>query len=301
LYPDHFFCGNCKKYEDSVKSGSLHGLASRASVRYRYTAKHTDYFLPTHRIKVPNGSDDIHYITQQPSLSSEVLDHQSCVSSDDDGRLDYGSDDEVLLLDDFRMLQAAFDGVQQLLKERDTHVAEEKQEFISSFKSSIRERLEAELVSVASYVNELKGTIDSLRGKVNVLQTSLNKYKKRVAMLESKESLPLNEEIVKTINRLVSSKQRYKLLSKPNLAANIAKAVFDPALCNGVAIEEVIAESKKWLRKNVFKPSEILKQMDLRGGTLNYEGIKVLNDVEASASDSNQRRMRNRLICTRHA
>jgi hypothetical protein len=51
----------------------------------------------------------------------------------------------------------------------------------------------------------------------------------------------------------------------------------------------------------VFKPSEILKQMDLRGGTLNYEGIKVLNDVEASASDSNQRRMRNRLICTRHA
>jgi len=120
-------------------------------------------------------------------------------------------------------------------------------------------------------------------------------------MLESKESLPLNEEIVKTINRLVSSKQRYKLLSKPNLAANIAKAVFDPALCNGIAIEEVIAESKKWLRKNVFKPSEILKQMDLRGGTLNYEGIKVLNDVEASASDSNQRRMRNRLICTRHA
>jgi hypothetical protein len=125
LYPDHFFCGNCKKYEDSVKSGSLHGLASRASFCYRCTAKHSDYFLLTHRIKVPNGSDDIRYITQQPSLSPEVLDHQSCVSSDDDDRFNYGSDDEVLLLDDFRMLQAAFDGVQQLLKERDTHIRRE--------------------------------------------------------------------------------------------------------------------------------------------------------------------------------
>jgi hypothetical protein len=81
------------------------------------------------------------------------------------------------------------------------------------------------------------------------------------------------------------------LLSKSNLAANIVRAVFDPYLCNGVALEEVISESKKWLRKNVFKPAEILKQMDLRGRTLNYEEIKVLND-------GNMKRIRNRLICT---
>jgi hypothetical protein len=83
------------------------------------------------------------------------------------------------------------------------------------------------------------------------------------------------------------------------LAINIAKAVFDPTSCNGVALEEVISEAKKWLRKNVFVPAAILKQMDLRGGTLNYEGIKVLNDVEASATDgTNMRRIRSRLICT---
>jgi hypothetical protein len=100
------------------------------------------------------------------------------------------------------------------------------------------------------------------------------------------------------INHLVSSQQRYKLLSKRNLATNKANAVFDPNLCNGVALEEVIAESEKWLRQNVFKPSEILKQMDLRGGTLNYEGISVLNDVEASAYTASKSRLRGRLLCT---
>jgi hypothetical protein len=60
-------------------------------------------------------------------------------------------------------------------------------------------------------------------------------------------------------------------------------------------MEAVVAEAKKWLRNNVFKPSEILRQMDIRGGTLNYEGIKVLNDVEAAYSGFGKR---GRLLCT---
>jgi hypothetical protein len=119
-----------------------------------------------------------------------------------------------------------------------------------------------------------------------------------VDLLDNNEAVTLNVAIVKAINYLLSSKRRYKLLSKSNLATNIARAVFDPTLCNGVALEEVISELKKWLRNNVFKPAEILKQMDICGGTLNYEGIKVLNDVEASGFGGNKKRIRNRLICT---
>jgi len=46
-------------------------------------------------------------------------------------------------------------------------------------------------------------------------------------------------------------------------------------LLNGIVVDEVVNESKRWLRTNVFKPAAILKVMDLKGGTLNYEGIKV--------------------------
>jgi hypothetical protein len=42
-------------------------------------------------------------------------------------------------------------------------------------------------------------------------------------------------------------------------------------------------EAKRWLQKNVFTLVEILCNMDIRGGTLNYEGLSVLNDVEAAA------------------
>jgi hypothetical protein len=38
--------------------------------------------------------------------------------------------------------------------------------------------------------------------------------------------------------------------------------------------------------------------MDLRGGTLNYEGITVLNDVEASAYTCTGKRFHGRLLCT---
>jgi hypothetical protein len=38
--------------------------------------------------------------------------------------------------------------------------------------------------------------------------------------------------------------------------------------------------------------------MDIRGGTLNYEGILVLNNVEAAAYKGNLRRVRDRLIPT---
>jgi hypothetical protein len=73
-------------------------------------------------------------------------------------------------------------------------------------------------------------------------------------------SVPLNESIVSVVNDLISSRQRYKLLSKANLGAAVAKAVFDPEFVGGAALECIINQSKKWLRKNVFSPAEILKQ-----------------------------------------
>ena len=42
----------------------------------------------------------------------------------------------------------------------------------------------------------------------------------------------------------------------------------------------------------------ILKQMDLSGGTLNYEGISILNNAEATSSKGDRIRIRNRLLCT---
>jgi hypothetical protein len=59
----------------------------------------------------------------------------------------------------------------------------------------------------------------------------------------------------------------------------MAKAVFDPEFVSGTVLNYIINQSKKWLRKN----SRNIEIIDIRGSTLNYEEISVLNVVEASA------------------
>jgi hypothetical protein len=63
--------------------------------------------------------------------------------------------------------------------ERDNRVAEERESFINSVRAEVQMKIEAELVAVASYIRDLKGTIENLQGKVNALQTLVNKYKNR--------------------------------------------------------------------------------------------------------------------------
>jgi hypothetical protein len=69
------------------------------------------------------------------------------------------------------------------------------------------------------------------------------------------------------------------------VASAVAKGIFHPSFLDGIVLPEVIKLSKNWLRKNVFTPSAILKQMDICGGTLNYKGITVLNDVETASKN----------------
>jgi hypothetical protein len=52
-------------------------------------------------------------------------------------------------------------------------------------------------------------------------------------------------------------------------------AVFD-----GIAKEALLKKSKKMIRETVFTTCAVLQQMDEHGGTLSYEGLKVLRKVE---------------------
>jgi hypothetical protein len=42
----------------------------------------------------------------------------------------------------------------------------------------------------------------------------------------------------------------------------------------------MVRQASEWLRNNVFTPFAILREMDLAGGTLSYEGLEVLRAVE---------------------
>ncbi len=130
---------------------------------------------------------------------------------------------------------------------------------------------------------------------------SVEYYKRKLSELQAnqqQESLPLEEALDSSVDALLTSKQRYKLMSTENISESIAKAVFNNNFANGVALNSIIAHAKRWLRRYVFTPERILKQMDLSGGTLNYEGISILNGIKAASYTGNKTRYRNRLVCT---
>jgi len=84
LYPDHFFCSSCKKYEDCITFGTLHQNSRQSSTQFRCTAKRYDYFMPPHFKKVQS----ISYITHHSSLKSSRLTNSFVygekIDSDDD-------------------------------------------------------------------------------------------------------------------------------------------------------------------------------------------------------------------------
>ncbi len=75
--------------------------------------------------------------------------------------------------------------------------------------------------------------------------------------------LPIDRAIVKVVNDLMGSHQWYKVASKKTLATGTAKGVFDPEFANGLAFDEIMKETKRWLQKNVFNPVEIHHDMNI--------------------------------------
>jgi hypothetical protein len=132
---------------------------------------------------------------------------------------------------------------------------------------------------------EMKIEIKSLRQRIHSLVTNLKYYKKKQTDLEAQmsDSQPLEQAIINAVNGLLSIKQWYKVMKNNNIAHAIAQAVFNNNCAFGIGFEAIMSEAKKWLKNNVFTTEQILKQMDLSGGTLNYEGISILNNVEAAS------------------
>jgi hypothetical protein len=150
---------------------------------------------------------------------------------------------------------------------------------------------------LTSDVEEMKVEMKSLRQRIHSLVTNLEYYKKKQLDLEAQmsDSQPSEQAIINAVNWPLSTKQQYKVMKNNNIPTAIAQAVFNNNFAFGIGFDAIISEAKKWLRKNVFTAELILKQMDLSGGTLNYEGISILNKVEATSYKGDRIRIRSRL------
>ena len=145
----------------------------------------------------------------------------------------------------------------------------------------------------ASYlaVDELKGKIALLRGKIQEM-TRRNKQLV-VALMKTSQSdgggrRDENEQgdisssnnekfklqVVDAINKVSERKTRW---SSKRTSMLVAQAVW----AHEGFLPELLKLSRKYFRQKIFTTFNILREMDLAGGTLSYEGIDVLRRVES--------------------
>jgi hypothetical protein len=133
-------------------------------------------------------------------------------------------------------------------------------------------------ISVKRQVKKLKKTLSKKeevtpqpKNKVTALKVTLN------------EVCGLLEEISKEKKSEKTFRQNAKL---------VVHALWDCAHLHGFLKDEFMMMGKSMLRKEIFSPDKILRIMDLHGGTLSYEGLKVLRQLETDG----QKWVRNTVI-----
>ncbi len=263
LYEGFFFCANCKKYEDMLTSGCI-GRVKRNSTRFKCTARHTDFMFPTHKIEVNVdrirardeaekrrcsnvGMHGKRPPTCEEQLLAENSDSSANVNNSDNDNPFYDGD----ALQDLITYAGALISCETLFKEK----LQEKEVLLRSEKE-LAKLLEVEVARLFELVNEKDAQLKEMRQKVYSLSNLLNYYRKKKEESEKEQqSLPLDKAVVREITKLTHSRQRYKLMLKRNAAAAIAKAMFSPDFLDGLVLEEVMKEAKKWLHKHIFTPA----------------------------------------------
>jgi hypothetical protein len=212
------------------------------------------------------------------------------------------SEDELgLPVDELICYYGALTSLETQFNERLKEQAERFELLVEETKAEANSKFEDELKRLNLLIEEQNQKLMDLKEKNNALSRHLNYYKKKskneVAWKKA-ASLPLEKAVVNSVKELLESQPRFKMMSNKNIAVGIVKGIFDPEFAGGIVFDELMKQCKCWLRKNVFTPVEILRQMDIRGGTLNYEGLSILNDVEAAAYKGRLKWVRDRVIPT---
>jgi hypothetical protein len=140
----------------------------------------------------------------------------------------------------------------------------------------IRQKYLRSLEKVKKYSDEAK----YLRRQVKTLRSRLS--------LTVEESAPtsLSSRVASAINRLV--KLHYSKYGIKRLGKEIADAVWSPECLNGILRDPLIGTVKKYLRQDVFNPRNIVRAMDLFGGMLSFQSIRVLRWIEGDGNPYNR-------------
>jgi hypothetical protein len=315
LYPDAFFCSNCVFIEDA-KSSMTAGRISDDSRRLGCKAKHTNWMFPDDKrefLPLPmysgkrdgfdsdDGVDD-----SDDGVNVDVVDNGELEAFDPLAgvveHLDTGfgferartqelqecnqsrvaallTTDEVVAVDvdvvDNGELEA-LDPLAGVVEHLDTGFGFERartQELQECNQSRV-----AALLATDEVVAGLKRRVQELENKLQSYVRREN-YASRVDQKRRMKRAVIIKDLVTDFCTRVSdmcttTRATNKVLN------TVVNAMFQPDFVDGAAMSAFLRKAKDVLRKTIFTPYNILREMDARGGVLSYEGLEIVRFVE---------------------
>jgi hypothetical protein len=265
-----FFCSPCDLYDTVVEKWTVDSECNR----YKCTAGHDSFIFPSTKTKiyVPSKNRDFPLPkakVAEESDSDSVSSSSSAEEEDADEEEPEVSPSRPPILE--RRLHSEF--------------SPEGASF-SNTASTPPTRTAGDHAALLDTISRLKAENASLQTELKVErdnQPSSNagnsqkgrKKKKRQTKREVNEAL---QNAITTSIMEVLTHEDFSNLGLKRTSTALVKAFWN--VDDGHAQGGLIVEVSKWLRNNVFTPGKVLKQMDLHGGVLNYEGIEILRLLE---------------------
>ncbi len=151
--------------------------------------------------------------------------------------------------------------------------------------------MKQQLEEACQYNEELTAQLDDARKRAEKYRMDLKKANRKVRQMELKVQKLRSEKDTRTPNCLKEAIQdmldhliatyfpRFRLKS---LMKDIIEGFW--TWRDGVCQDFLIEKSKNYLRANVFSPLRICRAMDLFGGMLNFQSLRVLRWIENDAT-----------------
>ena len=260
------FCNSCDLWDALLPDSSA--KVSAMSRRFACTANHTVFSHPTslQRIHwtllagiaedVEDKEEEIDSLYDSTSSSSSSLDDHDCQPEDKDTDSSSSQSESGGL-----NINQPFYGSDAAAAMRE--LLQEKEEEVSRLKGKVRLLQER----MKGMMRKNKALVDAADRQANLVAAEQCTSMSRNEVFKNK--------VVACINHVLSLYPRW---SSKRTGPLVARAVWSM----DVHQPEFLKLARKYFRDTIFTPYNVLKEMDLAGGTLSYEGIDVLRRVETS-------------------
>ena len=151
----------------------------------------------------------------------------------------------------------------------------------------------AELMNAKEELKVLKDQLRTVREENRSKQSTIRELGSKLAVFQQDyESASETDALIARIRNLINQRLKRLRSKKSRVAVDffkkLATALLDPTIYHGLLRECAYDIFREYVRQEVFSPFEILKQMNLAGGGLNYSGIEILRKVEKAQTNKSR-------------